>query len=49
MSSLKQKWDRLLQSSTALAAFLVLMAAGLGLFVAIGIGVVLAKISTIIK
>lgn len=49
MSSLKKKWDRLLETSTGLATILVLVAAGLGLLIAVAIGVMLAKLSAFVK
>ena len=49
MATLKQKWDRLLENSTALATVLILVCAALGLLVAVAIGVALAKVSSIIK
>jgi hypothetical protein len=49
MATLKQKWDKLLENSTAFATVLILVAAGLALLIAVAIGVVLAKLSAFVK
>ena len=49
MPTLKKKWDRLLQYSFGLTAILTITAAIVGLFVVVGIAVVIAKLSAFIK
>lgn len=49
MPTLKKRWDKFLEYSTAAAAMLILTIAAVGLLLVVGVAVVIAKVSVFVR